>query len=177
MFLQLKTYVWPAPLFYVGGGWGIFDITFGTSNITFGRPVASVNICFDPSSRDVATVTLCNIYRCLKPHRRGSKVFRSEKHMFLFDPKLDEIYVGNIIKTYVSSNICFWFDPTLREFANKALFPKSVCQKRLRCRQKRLSYESVYIHKRSTDDCQSTFSQAYWHTYWQEALFNLLRFP
>ena len=34
--------------------------------------------------------------------------------MFLFDPKLDEIYVGNIIKTYVSSNICFRFDPTLR---------------------------------------------------------------
>ena len=33
--------------------------------------------------------------------------------MFLFDPKLDEIYVGNIIKTYVSSNICFRFDPTL----------------------------------------------------------------
>ena len=26
--------------------------------------------------------------------------------------------------------------------------------------QKRLSYGSVYIHKRSTDDCQSTFSQA-----------------
>ena len=34
--------------------------------------------------------------------------------MFLFDPKLDEIYVGNITKTYVSSNVCFWFDPTLR---------------------------------------------------------------
>ena len=33
--------------------------------------------------------------------------------MFLFDPKLDEMYVGNIIKTYVSSNICFRFDPTL----------------------------------------------------------------
>ena len=51
-----------------------------------------------------------------KTHRRGSKVFRSEKHMFLFDPKLDKIYVGNIIKTYVSSNICFRFDPTLSGF-------------------------------------------------------------
>ena len=34
--------------------------------------------------------------------------------MFLFDPELDEIYVGNLIKTYVSSNICFPFDPGLR---------------------------------------------------------------
>ena len=70
-------------------------------------------------------------------------------------------------KTYVlpAQNICFErFDPTLRVFANKALFPKSVCQKRLRCRQKRPSYESVYIHKRPTDDCQSTFSPALWHT-------------
>ena len=33
--------------------------------------------------------------------------------MFLFDPKLDDIYVGNIRKTYISSNIYFLFDPTL----------------------------------------------------------------
>ena len=34
----------------------------------------------------------------------------------LFDPKLDETYVENIIKTYVASNIilCFRFDPTLK---------------------------------------------------------------
>ena len=42
--------------------------------------------------------------------------------MFLFDPKLDEVYVGNIIKTYVSSNICFRFDPTL------SLFTITGCQ-------------------------------------------------
>ena len=78
--------------------------------------------------------------------------------MFLFDPKLDEIYVGNIIKTYVSSNICFRFDPTLREFANKELFQKAPVKSASGVCQKRLSYESVYIHKRPTDDCQSTFS-------------------
>ena len=34
--------------------------------------------------------------------------------MFRFDQKLDETCVGNIIKTNVSSDICVWFEPTLR---------------------------------------------------------------
>ena len=48
----------------------------------------------------------------------------------------------------------------LREFANKGLFQKAPVKSASGVCQKRLSYESVYIHKRSTDNCQSTFSEA-----------------
>ena len=63
---------------------------------------------------------------CLKP-RRGSKESRSDEYMFRFDPGHDETYVGNIIKTDVSSNICFSFDPALiipsSDSAQKVAFP------------------------------------------------------
>ena len=106
----------------------------------------------------VATVRLCNIYRCLKPHRRGSKVFRSEKHMFLFDPKLDEIYVGNIIKTYVSSNICFRFDPTLPERVSKPFKLKGFLRKGMPYQTfSRKGMPKLFYHKKG---CQwSSFSR------------------
>ena len=100
--------------------------------------------------------------------------------MFRFDPKLDETYVGNIIKTHVSSNICFSFDPTLSISSIYAIistiyyhvmslgvtlgYPKMVCSQDFRVYRHVMIRRLVRNARKSSNPVLRNLSRSYTNT-------------